>query len=100
MHQLIAEVSVNVNIATLEQNSFPLPFAVIFSKEVHSFKFTEFIKMDLYQVQSVIWNAASELPVTKKLCYPASVQIAQEEVCGHHMFKGYHNFPLYVGLSC
>lgn len=56
--------------------------------------------MDLYQVQSVIWNAAAELAFTQKLCYPASVQIAQEEVCGHHMFKGYHNFHLYVGLLC
>lgn len=56
--------------------------------------------MYLYQIQSVIWNAASELLVTQKLCYPASVQIAQEEECGHHMFKGYHSFPLYVGFSC
>jgi len=100
MHQLTAEITANVNVDTLEQDSFPLPFAVIFSKDAYSSKFTEFIKMDLYQVQSVIWNAASELPVTQKLCYPASVQIAQEEVCGHHMFKGYHNFPFCVGLSC
>lgn len=100
MHQLIAEVSANVNVDTLEQISFPLLFAVTFSKDAYSSKFTEFIRMNLYQIQSVIWNAASELPVIQKLCYPASVQIAQEEVCGHHMFKGYHNFSLYVGLSC
>lgn len=56
--------------------------------------------MDLYQIQSVIWNAASELLVIQKLCYPASVQIAQEEECGRHMFKGYHSLPLYVVCSC
>lgn len=53
--------------------------------------------MGLYKVQSVIWNATSEPPVAQK---PASVQIAQEDVCGHQMFKGYRNFPLYRDFSC
>ena len=47
MHQLIAEVSANVNVDTLEQISFPLLFAVILSKDAYSSKFTEFIRMDL-----------------------------------------------------
>lgn len=55
--------------------------------------------MDLYEVQSVIWNAASEPPIAQKLGYPASVPIAQEDVCGHQMFKGYHNFPLHRDVS-
>lgn len=99
MQQLIAEIDA-VNVHTSEQDNFPLPFSVDFSKDACSSKFTEFIKLDLYQVQSVIWNAVSEPPVALKLSYPASVQIAQEEVCGHRMFKGYHNFPLHVALSC
>lgn len=99
MQQLIAEIGA-VNVHTSEQDSFPLPFSMDFSKDTCSFKFTEFIKLDLYQVQSVILNAVSEPPVAQKLGYPASVQIAQEEVCGHHMFKGYHNFHLHVALSC
>lgn len=56
--------------------------------------------MGLYKVQSVIWNATSEPPVAQKLGYPASAQIAQEDMCGHQMFKGYHNFPLHRDFSC
>lgn len=100
MHQMNAEITVIVNVDTLEQDSFPCHLQSFLAKMPTAPSLLSSLEWISIQTQPVIWNAGSELPVTQKLRYPASVQIAQEEVCGYHMFKSYHDFPSYVVHSC